>query len=118
VELIDELSARGVRTACLSNTGEVHWRQVNDPADPNFLPLDRLTWRFASHLIGIMKPHDGIYEHVERTTGLPPASMLFFDDLEPNIAAARRRGWRAHQIQCDSDPIAQARAILREHGVI
>src|SRR6476646_5828942 len=28
LELIDDLNACGVRTACLSNTGEVHWRQV------------------------------------------------------------------------------------------
>jgi FMN phosphatase YigB (HAD superfamily) len=118
VELIDDLSAAGIRTACLSNTGEVHWRQVNDPRDPNFLPLERLTWRFASHLIGVMKPHDRIYQHVEKTTDLPPASMLFFDDLEPNVAAARRRGWQAHQIQVDSDPIEQARIVLRRHGVL
>jgi HAD superfamily hydrolase (TIGR01509 family) len=91
---------------------------VNDPADANFFPLDRLTWRFASHLIGVMKPHEGIYEHVERTTALPPASMLFFDDLEPNVVAARRRGWQSHQIQADSDPIEQARIVLRERGVL
>jgi FMN phosphatase YigB (HAD superfamily) len=117
-ELIDELHARGVRTACLSNTGEVHWRQMNDPDDPNFFPLDRLTWRFASHHIGVMKPHDGIYEFVERTTKLAPSSMLFFDDLEPNVAAAQRRGWQAHQIRIDADPIAQMRRVLHDRGVL
>jgi hypothetical protein len=44
----------------------------------------------ASHLIGVMNRTIGSIG-VEKTTELPPASMLFFDDLEPNIAAARRR---------------------------
>ena len=118
VELVDELNVLGLRTACLSNTGEVHWRQVNDPADSNFFPLDRLTWRFASHHIGVMKPHEGIYEHVERTTSLPPESMLFFDDLEANVAAARKRGWNAEQIRMDSDPIEQMRTHLRDRGIL
>ena len=72
VELIDDLHAAGLRTACLSNTSDGHWRQMNDPSHSSFFPLDRLTWRFASHLIGACKPADAIYEHVERTTELPP----------------------------------------------
>src|SRR5204862_3482771 len=72
-ELLGDLHAAGVKTACLSNTGQGHWKQVNDPADPNFLPLARFSYRFASHLVGVMKPKDGIYEHVERETKLASA---------------------------------------------
>jgi len=65
-----------------------------------------------------MKPHDPIYEHVERTTGLPPASLLFFDDLQANVDTAIRRGWNARTIRTDADPIAQVREHLRSSGVL
>ncbi len=116
--LLDDLAAAGVKTACLTNSSDGHWRRINNPADPNYLPIDRFTFCFASHLIGLMKPHDPIYEHVERETGLPPASLLFFDDLQANIATAQRRGWNAHLIRTDSDPIAQVREHLRSLGVL
>ena len=118
VELLDELRDTGVATACLSNTSDGHWRQMCDPAHASFLPLDRFTWCFASHLIGACKPHDAIYEHVERTSKIPPQSIVFFDDLEANVAAAQRRGWNAHVIRIDSDPIAQTRAHLRAHNLL
>jgi putative hydrolase of the HAD superfamily len=116
--LLDDLCAAGLKTACLSNTSEHHWRQITDRNDPNFLPLDRLTWRFASHHIGIMKPHPGIYEHIERTTQLPPESILFFDDLDANVVAALKRNWQARQIAHDGDPIAQVRRHLAGCGVL
>src|SRR5215831_1194830 len=49
-ELIHELADRGIATGCLSNTAEPHWGQVHDPRDPNYLPMDRMTFKFASHL--------------------------------------------------------------------
>ena len=91
---------------------------MTNPADPNYLSLERLTHRFASHLVGIRKPDAAIYEHVERSTGVAPSSILFFDDLEANVVAAQRRGWRAHQIRIDDDPVAQARAHLRAARVL
>jgi putative hydrolase of the HAD superfamily len=118
VELIDELNAAGVATACLSNTSDSHWRMMTDPADPNYLPLERLAHRFASHLVGMRKPDAGIYEYVERSTGVAAASIVFFDDLEANIAAAVRRGWRGHQVRIDADPIAQVREHLRAARVL
>jgi HAD superfamily hydrolase (TIGR01509 family) len=118
VELIDELKGAGVQTACLSNTSDSHWRMMTNPADPNYLPLERLTYRFASQLIGLRKPDEAIYEHVEQTTGVAPGAIVFFDDLEANVAAATRRGWRAHQVRIDADPIAQVRTHLRDAGVL
>ena len=117
-DLIDDLSRAGVKTACLSNTAEPHWRMMNDPRGPNFLPLHRLTWRFASFLLGCRKPQEAIYQRVERETRIAGPSIVFFDDVEENVAAAARRGWRAHQIRIDADPIAQARRQLAAYGLI
>lgn len=118
-DLLDELSAAGVRTACLSNTSDAHWRMMLDPSGPNHLPLDRLDYRFASHLLGLRKPDDAIYEHVERETGAAPASIVFFDDLPANVEAARRRGWNAYRIDpAPDDPLRQVRSWLARHGVL
>lgn len=117
-ELLDDLRAAGVRTACLSNTNANHWRLMTDPSSPNVMPLDKLDFRFASHLVRMRKPEDRIYAHVERETGVAGGGgILFFDDLEPNIVAAARRGWRGHLVGIDADPITQARARLRAEGV-
>ena len=84
-----------------------------------WLPMDRLHHHFASHLMRDRKPDDAIYADVEHQVGLPPESILFFDDLPDNIEAARRRGWKTEWIDpAPDDPIPQIRAALRRHGVI
>lgn len=117
-ELIDELHDREFPTACLSNTNDSHWRMMSDPSGPCCLPLERLTHRFGSHLIGLRKPDPAIYEHVERTVRLHPEQIAFFDDLRENVLAAAARGWRAHQITSPDDPVSQMREHLTSHGVL
>jgi HAD superfamily hydrolase (TIGR01509 family) len=110
-ELVDELNALGVQTACLSNTNDSHWRMTLDKSSPVYFPLDRLTHRFASHLCGLCKPDAAIFEHVERSAGVAPDLILFFDDLAENVDAARACGWRGHVIDTTREPVMQ----LREH---
>jgi putative hydrolase of the HAD superfamily len=118
-ELLDELVAAGYVAACLSNTQTEHWNQMRDPSNRAALPMDRLRHHFASHLLGLRKPDDAIYARVERDTGYAGPQVLFFDDMLENVEAARRRGWRAHQILRDRDePVAQVREHLAEHGVL
>ncbi|HEX4793417.1 MAG TPA: HAD family phosphatase [Humisphaera sp.] len=113
IELLDQLSARGIKTACLSNTSENHWRIMSDPGHTSHVPLHKLDYQFASHLVGHRKPDAAIYEHVERTTGFAGEQILFFDDVIENVQAATRRGWHAHRIDpAPDDPIPQIRAVL------
>ena len=104
--LVDRVGASGVKTACLSNTNDRHWLMMTG-SGPAGLPVDRLHYRFVSHEVGYTKPHPAIYLHVETTTGVDPAAIVFFDDHGPNIEAAAKRGWRATQIAPDGDPVAQ-----------
>jgi len=117
-ELIDNLHGRGLQTACLSNTNDSHWRMMSDPLAPCCLPLEKLTHRFGSHLIGLRKPNPAIYEHVERVVQLHAAQIVFFDDLSENVSAAAARGWHAHQITSPDDPVSQMRGHLNSHGVL
>jgi FMN phosphatase YigB (HAD superfamily) len=122
--LINDLAARAVRMACLSNTNDNHWRMITaasaSSADVNRLPLHKLDWRFASHLIGLMKPDPAIYRHVERVTAVAASGILFFDDHSPNIEAARARGWRAERILAadHGGPVAQMRRFLGGYGLL
>lgn len=117
-ELLESLAAAPVRTACLSNTNARHWSQMTTPGSPNHLPLDRLDYRFASHLIGHYKPDAAIYAHVEEATGLPGGAIVFFDNAPENVAAARERGWRAHRIDPAGDTVAQMRTHLSAYDLL
>ncbi|MEO0963573.1 MAG: HAD-IA family hydrolase [Planctomycetota bacterium] len=121
--LIDDLHAAGVVTACLSNTNARHWRVLaGDPAaeppvDPH-LPLHRLHHRFTSFELGRRKPLHDIYHHAAALLALPPSSILFFDDTEPNVSAARDAGWLAELIDPDAETAPQMRGHLSRHGVL
>ena len=43
--------------------------------------------------LGITKPNDKIYDIVENDCNLKPQNILFIDDNEDNILAARKRKW-------------------------
>lgn len=115
--MLEDLHDAGVATACLSNTNAAHWRLMTDPDHRCYLPLDRMTYRFASHLVGVRKPDEAIYRHVEREAGLPAQSILFFDNLEENVDAARRCGWHAELIDPTGDPVGQARSRLSRYAM-
>lgn len=91
-ELLRELAGRGPIYA-LSNTNEVHLEWLNRE-----LPglMGRFTKIFASHEMRARKPYPGIYRGVASELGVPPAGLLFFDDLEANVLGARRAGLEAH----------------------
>ena len=116
----DLLASPRIETAMLSNTNELHWRRQSrtDPELPHFPTAGRLKHRHASHLLGLAKPEETIYRAFERETGFVPASILFFDDLADNIAAARSCGWHAEQIDHTGDTALQMRAHLRRYGVL
>ena len=116
--MIDDLHAGGVDTACLSNTTHGHWvrlihRDAGEPlaGDPEYPTVHRLRRHFASHVMGLAKPDPAIYEAFEAATGLRGPQILFFDDLAPNVAAARARGWNAELI----DPLVETVPQLRRH---
>ncbi|MEM9064256.1 MAG: HAD-IA family hydrolase [Planctomycetota bacterium] len=115
--LVDELNGMaGIETALLSNTSERHFARGTGP-EADFEVISRLTHIHASHLLGHTKPGEEIYRAFERETGAASDEILFFDDLEDNIATARRVGWRSEQIDHTGDTATQMRLYLRDHGI-
>ncbi len=96
--------------AILSNSNVLHWpRVINDMHLGTVFDS-----HFVSHLTGRIKPDADAFEHVLDTLGCRPAEVLFLDDLEPNVEAARRLGLRAVRVQGP----AEAERALTDSGII
>lgn len=116
-ELIDGLNRRGVTTACLSNTNPRHWRMLGERDGGLDFPAFRsIQVRHASHLLGAAKPGRAIFDAFEAETGARGPAILFLDDREENVAAARAAGWRAEWIDPGAPPAGVIAERLRRHG--
>jgi glucose-1-phosphatase len=123
--LIDELHAHHIVTACLSNTTHSHWIRLLHqdggqplPGKAEFPSVKRLRHHFASHVLGLAKPDAAIFRAFETATGYEGAGVLFFDDLAPNVTAARDLGWKAELIDPEQETAPQLRRHLTRHGII
>ena len=77
------------RVYLLSNVGDLHWAHLRRVFGLHRIAHDAL----PSFEAGVMKPEPLIYELAERRFGLDPATTVFIDDREENVASARTRGW-------------------------
>jgi FMN phosphatase YigB (HAD superfamily) len=119
--VFDALEAVPIESALLSNVHEVEWLHLfpGEERDTTFPTLRRAQYRFASHLIGAQKPDPRIYAALEDGTGRRPDQILFFDDREENVVAARARGWSAEVIDhLRGDTAAQLLWWLGDYEVI
>ena len=90
IRLIRGLS-RSYRLGLLSNTNEWHFEHHIRAVD--IFPLfDAVT---LSYRVKTMKPAEGIYRDLLEKIGLPPQECVFIDDLEVNVAGARKMGVHA-----------------------
>lgn len=114
-ELIRDLHAAGVPTACLSNTNDLHWQSLmNAAAYPGIASLSR---RFASFEIHVNKPLPAAFAAVKEAFPEVERCVLF-DDLPANVAGAKAAGWESFLVDPNGDPPAQMREYLRELGVL
>lgn len=118
--VFDALDRQGHRAALLSNTNPVHWSRLLSPVDgvAPYPTLLRAALRVASFELRCAKPDPAIYERFAQAAGLPAHTLLFFDDREPNVAAARLSGWRAELIDPATDTAAQLMDHLRTHACL
>jgi len=88
--LIRRLKGR-YRLGLLSNTNEWHFRGHIETV-PVFPLFDAVT---LSYEVREMKPGERIYRDALGKLGLPPEACVFIDDIEENVAAARKLSMRA-----------------------
>lgn len=91
----------------LSNTSELHWQHLQSAYALNECCHDLL----ASYEIGALKPEPGIYRAVEKRFDLVPATTLFIDDRQENVAGAQACGWQGHWHRDRKETIAKLKQL-------
>lgn len=96
-----------------TNTDPSHLARVRrDYADVmSLFPAERVA---DSVSLGVRKPEAEFFSKLVRMSGEPAESLLFFDDLAENVAAARRAGLEAVVFDGDVERIVVE---LQERGI-
>ena len=109
VDLVRRVPSYYVR-ATLCNTNALQWTSLIGQRDL----LGAFDHHFASHLTGKIKPDEEAFQHVLTALACEGPEALFLDDSQLNVAAAKRVGMTAFQVQ---GPVEAERA-LREAEVL
>jgi epoxide hydrolase-like predicted phosphatase len=104
-ELLAALHGR-YRLACLSNSNAVHWERM----DKELAIFELFEAALSSHQLGCYKPDREIYERAFSLLRVEPEQVIFFDDLEANVEAARTAGAQAYRVK----GIEQLQRCIRE----
>jgi len=100
--VLRELAAR-MPVYVFSNTNPTHLAHFA----PRYKELlSGVTRVVASCEIGRRKPEPEAFARVAEIAGLAPARLAFFDDLEENVAGARRAGLRAYRVTAPEEILA------------
>lgn len=82
------LKASGVKTAILSNMGDL----VRESIERSFPWVQHFDERVWSYELGVLKPEPAIYREALRRLGTKAEETLFLDDVAENVEGARRIG--------------------------
>jgi putative hydrolase of the HAD superfamily len=106
---VERLRARGIPCHLATNQERHRAAYLEGPMGLA-ARFDRLF--FSCHL-GVRKPQLEFYRRVTDELGVPPAALLFLDDQQSNVDAARAAGWNAEVYTFGDD----SSALLARHGV-
>ena len=95
LELVNGLVEQGIPVYGLSNMSSSTFAHLED----RHAIWDVFRGIVISGHIKLVKPDPRIFEHISRTYGLVPAETVFIDDLQPNVEAASRCGFRGIQFE-------------------
>lgn len=109
IELVEQIPPRYVR-ATLCNTNVIHWKYLmrNQGLTRAF------SHHFASHMIGKIKPDAEAFQHAMDALHCKPQEMVFLDDNDMNVVAAKSLGIQAVRVR----GIAEAKNALVAFGVL
>jgi putative hydrolase of the HAD superfamily len=92
-ELLSTLRRR-YRLAVLSNSNALHWKRNEELGI-----FQEFEFAVGSHEIGLCKPDPAAFQAVLEKAKVPPAAVVFFDDLPANVAGAKTCGIRARRVE-------------------
>lgn len=93
VAILEELAARRVPLYALSNWSAETWPH----ARRRFAFLDRFDGLVISGFEGVAKPEPEIFQRLLDRYAIEAERLVFFDDVETNVAAARTVGMLAYR---------------------
>ena len=102
-QLVSDVSARA-RVGCISNTNALHWAIYETWPISNAFELS-----FLSHKLGLVKPDRELFQHVAGDIAVEPAKVVFLDDNEVNVSAARDVGFTAIRVRGVEEAARRAR---------
>jgi len=94
----------------LSNTNELHFRFIQEHFPAILQPFQAF---ILSFLVGSRKPEPEIYQALVQRAGRPAGEILYLDDKQPFVAAAREQGLVAWQFFSPGE----LRQELQRHGL-
>jgi HAD superfamily hydrolase (TIGR01509 family) len=101
---------RSYTRATLANSNALHW-----PRLMNEMQLaEAFDHHFASHLTGKIKPDEDAFQHVIDTLKCSAGEILFLDDNQLNVDAAKNVGMKAVQAK----GVSATERILLDAGVL
>ena len=86
IKIIEQLKIDS-RVVCGTNAFDPHYHYLRRRGNYDF--FDAV---FASNKIGLAKPHPDFYKYILDKEGIRPKDAIFVDDLEENVAAAKKLG--------------------------
>ena len=115
LQIVAELRARGIYCALATNQNAYRARYMSEHLGYG-TTFDRA---FYSCAIGFTKPDPRFFRTVLETLRLPPHHVLFIDDREENVAAARACGMEGAVFQpaATEDRSEVMRRVLAVHGL-
>jgi FMN phosphatase YigB (HAD superfamily) len=87
--------ARRYKMTLISNTNEVHASYIR----ANYDVLNCFGNHVLSYEVGSLKPESTIFQIAIASTQQRPENIMFIDDLEENVQAARAMGLQTHQFR-------------------
>ena len=99
IALLPHLAQR-IPTYLFSNTNATHYELIVARFGESLRPL---AGHFLSSSMGLRKPERAAFEMLAREIGVAPGRILFFDDLEENVAGARTAGLNAVRVRSPAD---------------
>ncbi len=106
--LVDELRARGLRVAILSD--QTDWLDELEARDHFFHHFDRV---FNSHHLGMGKRDPRTFRVAACRMGAAPGEVLFVDDSPGNVERARRAGLQALLFEDETTAMAVLERLAR-----
>jgi epoxide hydrolase-like predicted phosphatase len=99
VALVEDLAGGGVKVGVLTNNA----KEARSWWTSGVLPVESFAAIVDSSEVGMRKPDPAIFALTAERIGCPPDRLLYFDDLEENVAGAAASGLVAALFRAPDD---------------